>query len=95
MRAKGFVDLAAEFLLLFSKAAELGLSHFNVATNVLTIIVITFSRAKMHLIETIILSIVTTLLDYSVSENVDKIGKVKATGSTIRRSTNSRHLRKP
>ena len=48
----------------------------------------------MHLIETIMLSIVATFLDYSISENIDKISKVKAIDSTIRGSTNSRHLRK-
>ena len=94
MYAKGFVDLAAKFLFLLSKAAELRLSHFNVVTNVLTIVVIAFSRMKMHLIETIVLSTVATFLDHSISENVDKIGKVKATSSAVRRSTNSRHLGK-
>ena len=94
MYAKGFVDLVAKFLFLLSKVVELRLSHFNIVTNVLIIVVIIFSRTKMHLIETIMLSIVATFLDYSISENIDKISKVKAIDSTIRGSTNSRHLRK-
>ena len=95
MCAKGFVDLAAKFLFLLSEAAELRLSHFNVATNVLAIAVIAFSRTKIHHAETIVLSTVAAFLDHSISENVDEIGKVKATGSAIGRSTNSRHLGKP
>ena len=45
----------------------------------------------MHLIETIVLSIVTTFPNYSISKNVDKVGKVKTAGSTIRSCTNSRY----
>ena len=95
MCAKGFVDLAAKFLFLLSEAAELRLSHFDVATNVLAIVVIAFSRTKMHLAETIVLGTVAAFLDHGVSENVDEIGKVKATGGAVGRSTNSRHLGKP
>lgn len=95
MYTKSFVDLVAKFLFLLSKVVELRLSHFNVATNILIIIVIAFSRTKMYLIETIVLSIVAIFLDYSISKNVDKISKVKAIGSAIRRSINSRYLRKP
>ena len=49
----------------------------------------------MYLTETIVLSTIAAFLNYSVSENVDKIGKVETTGSAIRGSTNSRYLTKP
>ena len=58
------------------------------------IIVVVFSRTKIHLIETIMLSIVTVFLNYSVSENVDKVSEVEIASSTNRGSTNSRHLTK-
>ena len=59
-----------------------------------SIIVVTFSRTKIYLIETIILSIVTIFLNYSISKNVDKVSKIEIVGSTIRGSTNSRYLTK-
>ena len=40
------------------------------------------------------LSIVAAFLNYSISENVDKVSKVEIAGSAIRGSTNSRHLTK-
>ena len=95
MCAKGFVDLASKFLFLLYEAIELGLCYFDIATTILTIIVIAFSRAKIYLINAIVLSIVAILLNHSVSKNVDKVSKVKTVGGAIRRSTNSRHLRKP
>ena len=54
-----------------------------------------FSRPKIHLIETIMLYIVTTFLNYSVSKDVDKVGKFETAGGAVRGSTNSRHLAKP
>ena len=84
--------MSSKFLLLLCEATELRLCYFNIATTVLAIIVIAFSRAKMHLIDAIVLSIVAVLLDYSVSEYVDKVGEIKTAGGAIRGSTNSRHL---
>jgi hypothetical protein len=49
----------------------------------------------MHLIETIVLSIVTAFLNYGISEDVDEISKVEIVGGAIRGSTNNRHLAKP
>ena len=40
------------------------------------------------------LSIVTIFLNYSISENVDKVSEVEIVGSTIREGTNSRYLTK-
>ena len=70
------------------------LYYFNIVPDILTIIVVTFSRTKIHLIETIMLSIVTIFLNYSISENVDKVNEVETAGSTIKGSTNSRYLTK-
>ena len=95
MYAEGFVDLASKLLLLFSKTAELRLCHFDIATNILAITIVAFSGAKMNLADTIVLCIITAFLDHSISEHVDKVGKVKTAGSTIRRSAHSRHLAKP
>jgi hypothetical protein len=46
----------------------------------------------MNPIRTIVFYTVTTFLDYSVSEDIDKVGEFETTGSTIT-STDSRHLK--
>jgi hypothetical protein len=57
--------------------------------------VVIFSGTKIHLIDQIMLRAVTAFLNYSISENVDKVGKVEIASSTRGGSTNSRHLAKP
>jgi hypothetical protein len=49
----------------------------------------------MYLIDQIMLRVVTIFLNYSVSENVDKVGKVKIASRARGESINSRHLAKP
>jgi hypothetical protein len=49
----------------------------------------------MYLIDQIVLRAVTIFLNYSVSENVDKVGEVETASSARGGSTNSRHLAKP
>jgi hypothetical protein len=48
----------------------------------------------MYLTDTIMLYIVTTFLNHSVSKDINKVGEIKTISSAIRRGTNSRHLRK-
>ena len=46
----------------------------------------------MNLINAIMLGTITTFLNYSISEDIDKVGKVETSGSTIT-STDSRYLK--
>jgi hypothetical protein len=46
----------------------------------------------MNFVNTVVFNISTTFLNYSVSEGVDEISEIDSVGSTIRGSTNSRHL---
>jgi hypothetical protein len=46
----------------------------------------------MNFTNTVVFNTSTTFLNYSVSKGVDEISKVDSAGSTIRGSTNSRHL---
>ena len=81
-----------EFLFLLSKTTELRLSYLNVAPLILAVIIVTFSRTKVNLIYMVVLNTTTVFLDYNVSKTVDKVGKVKTSGSAIT-STDSRHLK--
>jgi hypothetical protein len=58
----------------------------------LAVIVVALSRAKVNLIQTIMFHTVTTFLNHSVSENVDKVGEFETSGGAIA-STDSRHLK--
>jgi hypothetical protein len=60
----------------------------------LAVIVVTLSRAKVNLVCAIVFHTVTILLNYSVSEDVDKVGEFETSGSAIT-STDSRHLKNP
>jgi uncharacterized membrane protein len=86
--------LTFEFLFLLGKTTELRLSHLNVVLLILAVIVVILSRAKVNLIRTIVFYIVATFLNYSVSEDVDKVDEFETLGSTVT-STDSRHLKNP
>jgi hypothetical protein len=49
----------------------------------------------MYLTDQIMPRAVAAFLNYSVSENVDEVGKVETASSAGGGSTNSRHLAKP
>jgi hypothetical protein len=48
----------------------------------------------MNLIDVIMFYVSAIFLNYSVSESIEKVGKVNTAGSAIRGSTDSRHLTK-
>jgi hypothetical protein len=48
----------------------------------------------MNLIDAVVFYISATFLNHSVSKSVEEVGEVNTAGSTIRGSTDSRHLTK-
>jgi uncharacterized membrane protein len=94
LSAKGFIDLAFEFLFLLRKTAKLRLYHFNIAFLIHAIIVVTSSRAKMNLIDAVVFHTSAIFLNYGVSEGVEKVGEIDTASGTVRGSTDSRHLAK-
>jgi hypothetical protein len=48
----------------------------------------------MNLIDAVVFHISATFLNYGISESVEKVGEIDTAGSTVRGSTDSRHLTK-
>jgi uncharacterized membrane protein len=92
LSTQSLVNLMFKLLFLLSKTIELRLSHLNVAPLILAVIVVTFSRAKMNLTDTVMFHITAILLDHNVSKVIEEVGEFKTSGSTIA-STDSRLLK--